>query len=96
MEKNTKQINLSIVEDFRKAFPDLDIKTPKWAAANIASEFRQLKVGEIVLFPLEAYKYTTVRTAPGGSLVNERLVEGRRWKVKLDHDNISAAVIRLA
>lgn len=42
-------MNLSIVDAFKKNFPDLDIKTPTWAVLGVTAEFRKLQVGDIVL-----------------------------------------------
>ena len=50
-------MNLSIVDAFKKNFPDLDIKTPTWAVLGVTAEFRKLQVGDIVLFPIDSYNY---------------------------------------
>lgn len=96
MEKNTAKMNLSIVDVFRKKYPDLNVKKPKWAEFGITEEFRRLAVGEIVLFPLASYNYTTIRATPGGVLVKEKVTEGRGWRTKVDYDNKSVAVIRIS
>lgn len=96
MEAKTIDINLSIVKAFKKSFPDLDIKVPKWAALGVAAEFRKLQVGDIVLFPIDAYNYQTIRSTPGTTMVPEVINEGRQWKTKLDRDNKSVAVLRIA
>lgn len=88
-------MNLSIVEAFRKKFPDLEIKTPKWATLGVTEEYKRLGVGEIVLFPVDTYNYQTVRTAPNTTMVPERL-EGKKWSTKLDIDNKSYAVLRVS
>lgn len=89
-------MNLSIVDAFKKRFPGLDIKTPKWAVLGVTAEFRRLNVGDIVLFPIDSYNYQTIRSTPGTSMVPEVLNEGRQWKTKLDRDNKSVAVLRIA
>ena len=96
MENKTKDMNLSIVDAFKKNFPDLDIKTPTWAVLGVTAEFRRLQVGDIVLFPIDSYNYQTIRSTPGTSMVPEVLNEGRQWKTKLDKDNKSVAVLRIA
>lgn len=89
-------MNLSIVDAFKKIFPDLDIKTPRWAVFGVTVEFRKLQVGDIVLFPIDSYNYQTIRSTPGTTMVPEMLNEGRKWKTKLDKDNKSVAVLRIA
>lgn len=89
-------MNLSIVDAFKKSFPELDIKTPTWAVSGVTAEFRKLQVGDIVLFPIDSYNYQTIRSTPAASMVPEVLNEGRQWKTKLDKDNKSVAVLRIA
>lgn len=96
MENKTIDMNLSIVDAFKKNFPELDIKTPTWAVLGVTAEFRKLQVGDIVLFPIDSYNYQTIRSTPGTSMVPEVLNEGRQWKTKLDRDNKSVAVLRIA
>lgn len=96
MENKTIDMNLSIVDAFKKNFPNLDIKTPTWAVLGVTAEFRKLQVGDIVLFPIDSYNYQTIRSTPGTSMVPEVLNEGRQWKTKLDKDNKSVAVLRIA
>ncbi len=96
MKNKTTNMNLSIVDAFKNKFPDLDIKTPTWAVLGVTAEFRKLQVGDIVLFPIDSYNYQTIRSTPGTSMVPEVLNEGRQWKTKLDRDNKSVAVLRIA
>lgn len=96
MEKKTIDMNLSIVDAFKKRFPDLDIKNPTWAALGVTAEFRKLKVGDVVLFPINSYNYQTIRSTPATSMIPEVLNEGRKWTIKLDKDNKSIAVLRIA
>lgn len=96
MENKAIDMNLSIVEAFKKAYPELDIKSPTWAVLGVTAEFRKLQVGDIVLFPIDSYNYQTIRSTPGTSMVPEVLNEGRQWKTKLDRDNKSVAVLRIA
>lgn len=91
-----KAINLDIIAKFRKLFPELDIKEPRWATLGITDEFRELGIGEVVLFPVNKYNFQTVRATPATSMINERMNEGREWKVKLDKGNKSIAVLRLS
>lgn len=96
MENEKKKMDLSIMEDFKKMYPDLDIKKPTVAVFNPKHEFCKLAVGDIVLFPIDSYKYTTIRSTPSGALMNETMIEGRRWRTKIDKANKSIAVIRIA
>lgn len=89
-------MNLSVVDEFKKVFPHLDIKTPTWAVLGVAAEFRKLNVGDIVLFPIDSYNYQTIRSTPASSMVPEVINEGRQWKTKLDRANKSVAVLRIA
>lgn len=65
------------------------------AQGGIAEELRSMEVGETVQFPIPKYNYNSVRTAPGTTLISERL-EGRRWKHKLDYDNRCVTVTRIS
>lgn len=96
MEKKTIDMNLTIVDAFKKKFPELDIKDPTWAALGVTAEFRKLKVGDVVLFPINSYNYQTIRSTPATSMIPEVLNEGRKWTIKLDKDNKSIAVLRIA
>lgn len=96
METKTKEINLEVMDFFKARFPDLQIKEPVWATLAVAQEFRRLKVGEIVLFPIASYNYQTIRSTPGTTMVPEVLNEGRQWKTRIDKANKSVAVIRVA
>lgn len=96
MENKIKEMDLSIVDAFKRQYPDMEIKSPKWATVNVSTEFRNLEVGEIVLFPIDSYNYSTIRATPGTSMVPEVLNEGRKWRTKLDKENKSVAVIRIA
>lgn len=88
-------MNFSIVDAFKKSFPGIEINTPSWAMLGVADEFRKLNVGDIVLFPIAAYNYQTIRSTPSTTLVPERINEGRKWTTKLDKDNKSVAVLRI-
>ena len=89
-------MDLGVMNFFRQRFPHLDIKAPVWATLGVTEEFRRLKIGEIVLFPISSYNYQTIRSAPGTSMVPEVLNEGRQWKTRLDKANKSVAVLRIA
>lgn len=84
------------MEYFNGRFPDLNIVKPRMAKLGVAEEFRRLKVGEIVLFPIDSYNYQTIRSTPATSMVPEAMNEGRQWKTRLDKANRSVAVIRIA
>lgn len=70
-------------------------KTIREATLGIAEELRNMEIGDVVQFPIPKYNYNSVRTAPGTTLVAER-IEGRRWKSKMDYDNKCAVVTRTA
>lgn len=92
-----KEMNLSIVCEFRKKLPGIEIRNPKWAECGIiAEEFRRMDVGDIVLFPVSSYKPTTVRSTPSATMLKEVLEEGRQWSTMLDKENKSVAVLRIA
>lgn len=70
-------------------------KTIREATRGISEEFRSMDVGEIVRFPVSKYRYSTIRSTPSASLVNERM-EGKRWKTRVDYPNKCIEVTRIA
>lgn len=91
----TQQINLSVMETFRKRFPKVALNSPRWAKTDIKTEFLKMKVGDIVLFRLKDYNYQTLRTTPSTTLVAQSL-DGMSWSTNLDRDNKSCAVVRVS
>ncbi|MDE7464956.1 MAG: hypothetical protein K2M59_03645 [Muribaculaceae bacterium] len=91
-----EQINLGVAKFFKSKFPHLTLTGPRWAEFGVTDEFRGMKVGEIVLFPISSYNYQTIRSTPGTSMVPEVLNEGRQWKTRLDRENKSVAVLRIS
>lgn len=96
MENKKLNMDLAIVEELKKSHPGIDINTPRWAELGVAAEFRKLDVGDVVLFPIVNYNYNTIRVTPFTSLMNEKVLEGRRWTTKFDEPNKSIAVLRTA
>lgn len=82
--------------ELSKRFPEIVLSKPKWATLGVAEEFRQMKVGDVLLFPVEEYAYSTIRSAPNSSLVKESMIEGRRWTTVKDSDNKCITVLRIA
>ena len=74
----------------------METKKIRIAALGITEEFKSMKVGETVRFPLSKYKYSTIRATPSTSLVNERVEEGRSWKTKINYDDKCVDVTRTA
>lgn len=70
-------------------------KTIKTATEGIAEELRNMAVGDTVHFPIPKYNYNSVRTAPGTTLIKEKL-DGWRWKVRVDVENRCVVVKRTA
>lgn len=70
-------------------------KSIRIATQGITEEFRNMEVGDIVRFPTDQYKYTTIRSTPGGALINERM-NGKQWKTRIDYENKCIEVTRIA
>lgn len=70
--------------------------TRRIATRGLAEEFRDMEVGEVVQFPLKEYKYSSIRSTPASCLMNERVEEGRQWKVCINHKDKCADVTRIA
>lgn len=64
----------------------MEQKEIKIATGEIAAEMRALAIGESVAFPLDKYKYNSVRASPSTTLVRDRL-DGKRWSTRLDLEN---------
>lgn len=74
----------------------METKEIRIATLGITEEFRNMKVGETVRFPLSKYKYSTISATPSTSLVNERVEEGRSWRSKINYADKCVDVIRTA
>lgn len=70
-------------------------KKPKIATGGISDEMRKMDVGDVVLFPLEKYNYNSVRATPA-TLMQERVIEGKRWKTGVNYEKKSVEVTRIA
>lgn len=67
----------------------------KTASLGIAEEAREMKKGETKAFPLDKYKYDSVRHALCAGLVPER-IEGKQWSSRLDIPNKCVYVTRVS
>lgn len=56
---------------------------------------RDMKVGDIVQFPLDTYNYNSVRSTPSTSLVLER-AEGKMWRTRVNYEEKCTEVIRVS
>ena len=65
------------------------------ATMGIADEFRNMKIGDIVQFPLATYNYNSVRATPSTTLVPDRAA-GKKWKTRVNYDEKCTEVIRTA
>lgn len=65
------------------------------AVLGIVEELRNMKVGDIVQFPLEQYNNTSVRAAPSSALVLER-ANGKRWRTRVNYAEKCTDVIRVS
>ncbi len=74
----------------------MEKKEKRIATLGITTEFRNMKVGETVVFPLSKYKYCSVRSTPTTSLVNERITEGRNWVTKINPVDKCVEVTRVS
>ena len=70
-------------------------KKKKIADGKAVDEFRQMKVGEVVLFPLERYSYAYIRDIPSGVLVKE-MCEGCKWRTRIDRAAEAIEVTRVS
>ena len=68
----------------------------KVATGGIAEELKKMEVGDTVSFPLPKYKYNSVRSATCTGSIDERVVNGKRWKTNLDSENKLVNVTRTA
>ncbi|MGN1245582.1 MAG: hypothetical protein ACI4UN_03020 [Muribaculaceae bacterium] len=70
-------------------------KEKRIAEGTAVDEFRQMKVGEVVLFPIERYGYAYIRSIPSGVLVKETC-GGCKWRTRLDRINKTIEVTRVS
>ena len=68
-------------------------KTNRIATRGIVEEFKDMKVGDVVHFPIPDYNYNTIRATPSSSLAEEKC-EGRSWSSRLDTKNKCVTVTR--
>lgn len=70
-------------------------KTIRKASGGIAEEFRNLSVGEVILFPMLDYNPNTVRNTPSTTMLNERIKTGKKWITSTDMENKCVYVARV-
>lgn len=70
-------------------------KKKRIADGTAVDEFRQMKVGEVVLFPVERYGYAYIRSIPAGVLVKETC-DGCKWRTRLDRAAKAIEVTRVS
>lgn len=70
-------------------------KTIRKATGGVAEEFRNLSIGEVIMFPMLEYNPNTVRNAPSASMLNERVKTGKKWITSTDLDDKCVYVIRV-
>lgn len=70
-------------------------KTIRIAEKRPVDEFRSMKVGDVVRFPIPQYNYNTLRQMPATSCINQTF-EGWKWTIKKDFDNKCVDVTRIA
>lgn len=56
----------------------------KIATGKPVAVMRNMKVGETIRFPFEAYKYNTIRAIPSGPLAHDRHL-GKRWRTHVNY-----------
>lgn len=65
------------------------------ATGDLAQEMRNMKVGDVIRFPFEKYKYSSVRATPSSTLANER-AKGQRWKTCVSYEEAFTQVTRIS
>lgn len=70
-------------------------KTIRKATGGVAEEFRNLSVGEVIMFPMLNYNPNTVRNTPSTSMLNERVRTGKKWKTSTDMEDQCVYVVRV-
>ncbi len=61
----------------------------------IAEQFRNMKVGDVIQFPLSDYNPSTIRATPSSSLLKE-MSEGWKWRTRANLPNKSIDVMRIS
>ncbi|MBJ2189113.1 MAG: hypothetical protein JFR41_10885 [Muribaculaceae bacterium] len=61
----------------------------------IADKFRNMKVGEVIQFPLSEYNPSTIRSMPAASLLKE-VSEGCKWRTRANIPEKCIDVIRVS
>ena len=71
-------------------------KITRVATRGIATEFRDMNVGDVVQFPCDKYNPTSVRSCTATTLLPDRMNEGKAWSAKTDFETKSMMVTRTA
>lgn len=70
-------------------------KTIRKATGGIAEEFRNLSIGEVIMFPAQKYNMNTVRNTPSSTMLNERMTMGKKWITSTDMEDKCVYVARV-
>lgn len=73
----------------------MESNTIRIASGGVAEEFRNLNVGEVIVFPMDAYNPNTVRNTPSASMLNERVKTGKKWITSTDTEDRCVYVVRV-
>lgn len=73
----------------------MESNTIRIASGGVAEEFRNLKVGEAIAFPMDIYNPNTVRNTPSASMLNERAKFGKKWITSTDMEDKCVYVARV-
>lgn len=70
-------------------------KSIREATGGVAEEFRNLRIGEVIMFPMLKYNPITVRNTPSATMLNERVKTGKKWITSTDMENKCVYVARV-
>ena len=65
------------------------------ATGGVAEEFRNLSIGEVIMFPMLKYNPNTVRNTPSSTMLNERVNTGKKWITSTDMKDKCVYVARV-
>ena len=70
------------------------MKKTKTKRGEIADQFRKMKVGQTIFFPIDKYNPQTIRATPSSTLYKERAA-GMKWITEFDVRGKRIAVTRV-
>ena len=65
------------------------------ATGGVAEEFRNLSIGEVIMFPMLKYNPITVRNTPSSTMLNERVKTGKKWITSTNMEDKCVYVARV-